>query len=145
MEILGVPDDVDPQTVRPTSEWRLSARTERALALRQKQVDHAEAAAAEATDDQLRAWIANNLAEADRWRVETDERLGTQTVELHDPDDDPDPTTMTREEMIEFVVACADFETPLELIYPSAVDPTENDDHYGEWVFDPDNAEATTE
>ena len=138
MEILGVPDDVDPQTVRPTSEWRLSARTERALALRQKQVDHAEAAAAEATDDQLRAWIANNLAEADRWRVETDERLGTQTVELHDPSDDPDPATMTREEMIEF-------ETPLELIYPGAVDPTENDDHYGEWAFDPDNSEAATE
>jgi hypothetical protein len=145
MEILGVPDDVDPKTVRPTSEWRISARAKRASALRQTQVDRAYAATAEATDDQLRAWIANNLAEAAKWRVETDERLGTQTVELHDPSDDPDPATMTREEMIEFVVACADFETPLELIYPGAVDPTENDDHYGEWAFDPDNSEAATE
>src|SRR5258708_10186295 len=59
--ILGVPDDVDPATVRPTSEWRLSERTERALAERETVIAKAREDLSALTDRALRVRVAQEL------------------------------------------------------------------------------------
>jgi hypothetical protein len=115
MILIGIPDNVDPTTVRPTSEWRLSARTMRELARRDEITSVARNAISALSDQELRVRIAAKL----------DETL----LELGPGEDIPgfpDAATMSRDEMLDFLAegAVAGFDPDIEVIYPGAADPT---------------------
>lgn len=114
MYILGVPQDADPAMLRPTSEWRLSARTVRALDTREQQIADARRELSALSDIELRIMIARDLDEAllDFGPGET-------------PEDFPDAATMTREDMLDFLAETAGGDPEIEVIYPGAADPTE--------------------
>ena len=89
MLILGIPDDVDPATVRPSSEWRLSKRTQRELALRESAVAEARESLAELSDDELRAEVDGELNDA-----------------------------ASRDEMLDYLAEQAGSDVEIEVVYP---------------------------
>jgi hypothetical protein len=107
MLILGVPENIDPSTLRPTSEWRLSAATEKALALRADTVARAREEAATLTDAELRAQAA-------AWLKTEAQTLGELPREF------PDAATMTRDQLLDFVAEGAAFDPEIEVVYPGA-------------------------
>jgi len=102
MYILGAPEDADPATLRPTSEWKLSARSIRAFEQREHAIAAAREELATLSDDELRARAADELE---------GESL-------------PDAATMTRDEMLDLLAAPYGGDPVLEVIYPGADDPT---------------------
>jgi hypothetical protein len=102
MYILAAPEDADPTTLRPTSEWRLSARTARALEQREQAIAAARQELAALSDDELRARAADEL----------------------EGESFPDVATMTRDEMLDFLAEPFGGDPVLEVIYPGADDAT---------------------
>ena len=114
MILIGVPDDIDPAIVRPTSDWRLSARTMRELARLDEIIGDARCAMSGLSDQELRVRVA----------VKLDETL----LELGPGEDIPgfpDAATMSRDEILDFLAegAVAGFDPDIEVIYPGAADP----------------------
>jgi len=97
MLILGIPDGVDPATVRPSSDWRLSKRTQRELALRESLIAEARESLAELSDDELRAEVDGELNDA-----------------------------ASRDEMLDYLAEQAGSDVEIEVVYPGAYDPTES-------------------
>jgi len=116
MYLLGIPDGIDPKTVRVDSTWPMSARSARAFRQMSEREEHARRYSESVPDDVLRTKIAaDNEASARRL-----EELG-----VTEPQDYDDPETLTREEMIEMISAgYAGAEPDLEVVYPGAEDPT---------------------
>ena len=113
MYILGAPEDADPKTLRPTSEWQLSARTIRALEQREHAIATARQELAALSDQQLRIRIAGEL---------DDELLSLGADETSSGFSDA--VTMTRDEMLDFLAEPYGGDPELEVIYPGADDPT---------------------
>jgi hypothetical protein len=115
MRILGVPDDVDPQTVQPKGDWPLSARSRRAHAERDEVRTEALEALDFLSDRELRAQIAADLA------VELQEMGGGDP-----PLGSPNAFTITRAEILECLADAAViwFVPDIEVVYPGANDPT---------------------
>jgi len=114
MLIIGVPDDIDPAGVRPTSDWPLSARCEREHWRRDLMIAEARERLAELPDRELRVKVANELSDE------------LQTIGGGDPPPGfPNAFAMTRNEMIDFLAECAVGYVPdIEVVYPGAIDPT---------------------
>ena len=115
MYLLGIPDGIDPKTVRVDSTWPMSARSARAFRQMSEREEHARRYSESVPDDVLRTKIAaDNEASARRL-----EELG-----VTEPQDYDDPETLTREEMIEMISAgYAGAEPDLEVVYPGVEDP----------------------
>ena len=108
MIILGMPDDVDPATVRPTSEWRLSERTERALAERETVIAKVREELSMLTDRALRVRVAQELQD------QLDQMGGEP------PPGFPNVFAMSRDDMLDFLAEWAGFDPEIEVIYPGA-------------------------
>ena len=106
MIILGVPHDVDPATVRPTSEWRLSERTEKALAEREKVIAEAREELSTLSDRALRVRVARELQD-ELVQMGGEPPLGF-----------PNVFAMSRDDMLDFLAESAGFDPELEVIYP---------------------------
>jgi hypothetical protein len=120
MYLLGIPDGVDPKTVKVDSTWPMSARSERVFTQMHEREERARRYCESVSDDTLRAKI-----------IEYDEADARKLVELAElgitpePQETDDPATLTRDEMIEIIVAgYAGCEPALEAVYPGADDPT---------------------
>ena len=112
MLILGIPDNVDRKTIRPRSDWPLSARCQREHRRREEMRDVARAAFDALHDKELRVKVAVELAEA----------YGEDDPLSHLPN----VATMTRNEMLDCLAdGAVDWFIPeIELVYPGAIDPT---------------------
>jgi hypothetical protein len=114
MHILGVPSDIDPRTVRPTSDWPLSARSQREHDWREMTVTNARHKLDELTDEELRAKAAAELDEELRHMGGGDPPRGF-----------PDASVMAREDMLDFLAdRTVGFEPDIEVVYPGPIDPT---------------------
>lgn len=115
MQILGIPDNVDPGTVRPRGDWPLSARCERAHRRRDEMRATARTAFDCLSDRELQVKVSVFLAE-----------------ELQDMGGgDPPPgflnaATMTRDAMLDYLADSAViwFVPDIEVVFPGAIDPT---------------------
>ena len=115
MHILGIPEHVDPKTVRPTGEWPLSARCEREHRQRDEMRAKARAAFDCLTDRELQVKVTVELAET------------LQSMGGGDPPPGfPNASTMTRDEMLDYLAdsAVEGCVPDIEVVYPGAVDPT---------------------
>lgn len=60
MYLLGIPDGVDPRTVKADSSWPMSARSSRAFTQMNEREERARRHCESKTDDALRAKIADD-------------------------------------------------------------------------------------
>ena len=115
MQILGIPEHVDPKTVRPTSDWSLSARCESEHRQRDEIRAKARIAFDCLSDRELQVKVTVELAE-------TLESIGGGDP----PRGFPSASTMTRDAMLDYLAdGAVDWCVPdIEVVYPGAVDLT---------------------
>ena len=115
MLILGIPEHIDPKTVRPTSEWPLRARCEREHRQRDEMRAKARVAFNCLSDRELQVKVTVDLAETLESMAGGDPPPGF-----------PNASTMTRDEMLDYLAdSIVEWCVPdIEVVYPGAVDPT---------------------
>jgi hypothetical protein len=115
--LLGVPDHVDPNSLRLDGRWRMSARCLRAFRVVNERAAQGRRDAETRSDEELRTAISAD----NEGIVNFLEKMGTAGSRV----DLPDPARLSRDEMLRMIEEeFAGPEPDLELIYPGADDPT---------------------